>query len=119
MQFSPDMCDMILAGRKTRTTRPQRIVGWQMTTPFYEHECRYVVGRTYAVCPGRGKKQVARIRVTAVEDVASIHKIVDKEQHWALEGCDSWNGFLYKWTQLYPLSDRRRLGPVWMIDFEL
>ena len=125
MQFSPDMVDAILEGRKTRTTRP--------ITPIPEFDangvqrcpyedayapCHYKVGHDYAVCPGRGKLQVARIRVLSVEPWGSVDHIDSADpDHARKEGFDSRKGFLDKWRLLY--SDHRREGPVWVLDFEL
>ena len=125
MQFSPDMIDAILEGRKTRTTRPMTRYSIPLP-PDYVHaseeyswaECRYKIGHDYAVCPGRGKLQVARIRVLSVEPWGSVDHIDSADpDHARKEGFDSRKGFLDKWRLLY--SDHRREGPVWVLDFEL
>lgn len=111
MQFSPDMVDAILSGRKTRTTRPVTGV-----------ECTYRVGRDYAVCPGRGKRQVARIRVTNVQkfsDLFAVGSMLGSDEHAHAEGFASWKGFEVKWDTIYPFGTARNIGPVWTIDFEL
>ena len=61
MIFKPELVNLILAGKKTQTRRPL----------FYDIHgkvipCRYKVGKTYAVQPGRGKHQVARIEILEV-----------------------------------------------------
>ena len=113
MIFSTDMIDAILAGRKTRTTRPKRpgAFGWAL--------CRYVVGRTYAVCPGGGKPGVARIRVIAVTEWDHVADIKPQEEHAQREGFATWQDFMARWTHLYGHSPERFHRPVWVIDFEL
>ena len=48
MNFTVENAAKVLRGEKTMTCR---------------RTCKYKVGRTYAVCPGRGKKAVGRIEV--------------------------------------------------------
>lgn len=84
MIFTPEHCELIKQELKTHTRRlkyPHHhfAVGNQLgmkTIPdrVYERFSRYhsrlkwEVGRTYAVCPGRGKHQVARIRLLGIRD---------------------------------------------------
>lgn len=56
MIFRPELAQLVLDGKKTQTRRPVR-----------EPECRYKVGKTYAVQPGRGKAALGRIYVESVE----------------------------------------------------
>lgn len=62
MIFREEMVAKILAGEKTVTRR--RI--WRLSSTGQFFPCRYQVGKTYAVQPGRGKKAVARIRILDV-----------------------------------------------------
>jgi len=75
---------------------------------------KWVVGRTYAVQPGRGQAQVARIRITGLnsEYVTRI-----RTQDAIAEGFDSRADFLQTWTEIHGqggLSCR-----VWVVQFEL
>ena len=128
MQFTPDMVTAILAGRKTRTTRPQRIVGVRTVLhemgevswhDVYEETCSYKVGHDYAVCPGRGKRQVARILIQKVVSYPFFEGIPGREEHARKEGFANWPTFHDKWWDLYHNDEARLLGPVWVIDFEL
>lgn len=61
MIFKPELVTLILAGNKTQTRRPVLYGLNGKVIP-----CRYKVGHTYAVQPGRGKRQVARIEILEV-----------------------------------------------------
>ena len=77
----------VLDGTKTQTRRP--VKPHEYNTPYsgdpelvlpiqrvwdIRHKVKWVIGRTYAVQPGRGKKAVGRIRITKIrrEAVQSI-----------------------------------------------
>lgn len=49
MIFTPENADKVMKGRKTQTRRVK--------------SGNYVVGKDYAVCPGRGKKSIGRIKI--------------------------------------------------------
>lgn len=124
MQFTPEMADAILAGRKTRITLPKRIMGDGMTH-WYETECPLAVGKDYAVCPGRGK-QVARIKIVAVYEAADINTLDTPAfegslayDHAEREGFACAAQFREKWFSLYDQDNPRRWCPVWVIDFAL
>jgi len=120
MQYSPDSTKAILDGRKTRTTRPQTLDGHCERLP-----CRYKVGRTYAVCPGRQKKAVARILVTKVRDAGSawqaplLEGLGNEDQYGIAEGFEDVEGFWRRWRELYATNRTKCHGPVHVIDFEL
>lgn len=61
MIFRPDMARAILDGRKTETRRP---VSDNPNSPWWRGACAYEEGRDYALCPGRSKPAIARIRLT-------------------------------------------------------
>jgi hypothetical protein len=94
--FRPEMVDKILAGEKTVTRRPVKLLGYQPNPA--QMPCRYEVGKDYAVQPGRGLKAVARIRVSDVR----------REQLFAIdtadarrEGFDGGPEFAAYWRKLY------------------
>ena len=104
MIFQPELVELILAGRKTQTRRLAGI-----------NDCRYQVGRDYAVQPGRGKKGVARVLVTAVRrETEGDISLADARA----EGFKNRTEFRRYWTALYgrPSVPGRR---VWVISFEL
>lgn len=72
MIFTPEHCEMILAGNKTQTRRVMDVgdtlgerCGFPAVFDRYG-KMRYVVTGEYAVQPGRGKKAVGRIRITEI-----------------------------------------------------
>jgi len=111
MQFQPESIEKILAGKKTQTRRPalpsDEIVR-TMTQGKYPERGVYQVfrngrlhwqcGKTYAVCPGRGKKQVARIKVWRIkwEDVRNM-----SYEDIIAEGFEHPFGFLETWCGFY------------------
>ncbi len=103
MIFRAPLFDLVLEGRKTQTRR----------VAAYE-PCRYVVGRDYAVQPGRGKKAVARIRVLAVR-MEAVGAITPADAR--AEGFDTPQDFRDYWNELHGWYMAERL--VWVIDFEL
>lgn len=103
MIFSGGLCEKVLDGSKTQTRRPLR-----------GGPCPYVVGKTYAVQPGRGKHAVARLRVLSVTQVAVL-PISLKDA--IAEGFGSPAEFYVRWAQMYGEADFS--GWCWRIEFEL
>ena len=88
MIFTPEHVRLIVEGLKTQTRRVvksgEELRQWDVDTPMvyyvddgwcghegpgpacYPGRVKWVVGRTYAVQPGRGKPAVARIRITEI-----------------------------------------------------
>jgi hypothetical protein len=74
---------------------------------------RYTVGRSMAVCPGRGKHAVGRVVLLHIERVARAYAISDEDATW--EGFTSPDAFRQVWVDLY---DRESLGrPCWSLAF--
>lgn len=63
MIFRPKLAEVVMDGRKTVT---RRLVSDNPRSPWWEGGCKLVPGRTYAVCPGRGKPASGRVRVLSV-----------------------------------------------------
>jgi hypothetical protein len=168
MIFRQDSIDLIRRGQKTQTRRPVQDgeggyvygktpyswhlpaticrEGWTETEvvkliggdPAESARTKWVVGRTYAVCPGRGKHQVERILLKGLrcqrldgiskDDVlAEGLRWVAKRERWMynkmiLETLDDFPvghvvAYLHLWQSMYPKSDMTEL--VWVLDFEL
>ena len=103
MIFRPALIEKILAGEKTQTRRPGG-----------RANCQYRAGRTYAVQPGRGQRQVARLRVLEVRR----EKLGDISQEDAgAEGFPGRETFLRYWQRIYGEVDHDQL--IWVLRFEL
>lgn len=63
MNFAPDLAEKILAGEKTVT---RRMPSDNPRSPWWREKCAFEVGREYAICPGRGKNAVGRMRIKSV-----------------------------------------------------
>jgi hypothetical protein len=118
MIFAADLADKILAGKKTVTRRPRKVDPWTAGTGpgggGRAEPCRYQVGRTYSIQPGRGKKGVGRIRILSVR----MENLCDMDNHEArLEGFGTLRDFENRWLTLYPGA--HWLDPVWRIEFAL
>ena len=145
MRFSPDMLIKVLDGTKTQTRRPVKNADWirwslpsnapaflETTRPEYaavmtkddgyaivriERPGRalWTAGNTYAVCPGRGQKAVARIRIL---DIRAQSPSLISEADARAEGFDSREAFWDKLRSLY--GDGVDLDALyWALTFEL
>ena len=121
-QFKQPLIDKIFKEEKTQTRRPMKpgdfaiidgAPGDLLRVPVYElgaskihiversSRLHWQVGRTYSICPGRGKKAVGRyklleIKVDKDSDVRNIC-----HQDALAEGFDCVVGFLEVWTSFY------------------
>lgn len=78
MIFLPDHCKAIVEGRKTQTRRLQKVdhqfaTGRESPDRVYhtwmysgKKVLKWQVGKEYAVCPGRGKEGIARIKLLGI-----------------------------------------------------
>lgn len=112
MNFRPHLAAKALDGSKTVT---RRLTSPNPNSPWYEKSCSLVVGRSYAVCPGRGKAAIGRVVVRSVElqELAEVLK-GDEAQ---LEGFDDAKEFFIAWMAINHGWDPRVL--VWRIGFEV
>lgn len=63
MNFRPELAAKVMAGEKTVT---RRLVSDNPRSPWFIERCGLRPGKTYAVCPGRGKDAIGRVVVDAV-----------------------------------------------------
>lgn len=130
MIFKPSLCDLIMSGVKTQTRRPVKypVGDERIGTPMDEAlPCRYSVGKTYAVQPGRGKPSICRIKVLSVErqalrDITQADAIAE-----GFGGCHSeefpTDLFFDYWCRLYQISNNeiysglKSSQQVWRIEF--
>lgn len=120
MIFREPLLAKVLDGSKTVTRRPVKTTTAgagtpSMTTPQnLLTPCRYEVGKTYAVQPGRGKKAVARIRVL---DVRREKLLAITTADARREGFYGGPEFVAYWRKLYGSVTASQL--VDRIEFEL
>ena len=112
MNFRPELAVQVMAGRKTVT---RRVVSANPRSPWFEDRCSLKPGGDYAVCPGRGKKAIGRIKVTSVTLQHGFDPIQIDEMEALCEGFSSAAEFQQTW-----LSLQGSLDPldVWRIEFE-
>jgi len=104
MQFTQKLIEDILARKKTQTRRLVKPGdAWEQTGHRFDAVIRngrtlWRVGQTYAVCPGRGKPQVARFRLLRIrrEDVRDI-----SQGDAIAEGFENELGFWETWCGFY------------------
>lgn len=72
MNFRPELAAKVMAGEKTVT---RRLVSDNPRSPWSRERCTLQPGRTYAVCPGRGKHATGRVLVTdtRLEPIGSLN----------------------------------------------
>lgn len=123
MLFKPELAQKVLSGEKTQTRR----LGKPGFKPWYRydetipavvvtelHRPVWQVGKTYAVCPGRGKHSIGRIRLVKIrrEQVGAI-----TETDALAEGFSDRRAFINAFKAINPKADPEDL--VWVLDFEL
>jgi hypothetical protein len=133
MNFTPDMLELVLSGKKTQTRRPVKDgercqfagyfdfgderggvrAGWGLFDR--NGRLKWSTLKTLAACPGRGKKAVARIRIL---DIQKERAIDISEDDARAEGFNSPEEFFDKLRSLYgPHTDLT--APYWALTFEL
>lgn len=110
MTFRPALAAMVAAGEKTVT---RRLTSTNPRSPWFDGGCSLVVGRDYAVCPGRGKNAICRVLVTSVT-VQELGYLTDDEAR--REGFANAFEFEDAWKAINGSYDRHT--KVWRIEFE-
>ncbi|HXO86912.1 MAG TPA: ASCH domain-containing protein [Gemmatimonadales bacterium] len=111
MNFRPELADKVMAGEKTVT---RRRMSHNSRSPWFVLGCSLKVGRSYAVCPGRGKNAIGRVVVTEVSEV-QLGAISNDEA--VREGFANWREFRAAWTTIN--GSWEPLEWVWRIRFEV
>lgn len=99
--------------------------------PEWTHRALYIIGKTYAVQPGRGKPAVARIRITGIRQ-ERLRDISEEDVlaegcglvRWAGEPQEGWPataGFAEAWDRINTRNGTRWADNplVWVLDFEV
>jgi hypothetical protein len=109
MNFKPELAEKVMAGEKTVT---RRRMSDNPRSPWFKDHCSLVVGRSYAVCPGRGKDAIGRVKVTGVRAVA-LGGVGASEA--ILEGFPNRPAFVAKWVEINGVWDPAEI--VWRVAF--
>lgn len=113
MNFRPGLATKVMAGEKTVT---RRLVSDNPRSPWWREKCALVVGRDYAVCPGRGKVAIGRVVVRSVrfEELVPEAQLTDEEAR--REGFADAAEFAREFAAINSPLPRRI--EVWRIEFE-
>lgn len=126
MNFTPDMMALVLAGKKTQTRRPMKEGEYRKlrySSPISRYPAVYsannrmkwAVNEDVAICPGRGKKAVGRIRITAIRMERPLEISADDAR---AEGFPDREAFWDKLRSLYG-ADVDLGAWYWVIEFEV
>jgi hypothetical protein len=117
MNFRPEM---VLAIRRGKC-ETRRVVNDNPNSPWYRGGCAYHVTRpsidrfekTYAICPGRGKSAVGRLKLTAEPELSVVESITDLGA--VHEGFEDRAAFLDYFLKLNPGVSLQT--DVWVVRF--
>ena len=111
--------DKVVEGIKSQTRRlikpNEQLDANQQRVISLNNRTVYEVGKSYAVQPGRGKKAVARIRLTGIR-CETVANISDADAH--AEGFLSRQAFIHTWYSIHGKTASLQ-QPVWVLEFEL
>lgn len=125
MNFTTEMLALVLAGKKTQTRRPvkanERENRWHLGGDTDEtineviqgKRLKWLAGREYAVCPGRGKKAVARMQLLSIRRERAIDI---SEADAIAEGFESREAFWDKLRSLYG-KNVDLTAAYWVLEF--
>ncbi len=111
MNFRPDLAEKVIRGEKVTT---RRLPSANSRSPWFVARCGFVPSRDYAVCPGRGKHAVGRIRVV---QTALVRLGVLSDDEARREGFDSETAFRAAWVEITGGYESSLY--VWRVDFEV
>ena len=112
MNFRPELAKAVMAGDKTVT---RRIVSPNPRSPWYEGGCKLVVGREYAVCPGRGKHAIGHVEIVEVTREKAFVPVMILTHEAKAEGFVGVGEFVSVWAALH--GDISGVYDVWRIRF--
>ncbi len=111
MNFQPQLAEKVMAGEKTVT---RRLASTNPRSPWSYKHCGVQIGRTYAICPGRGKPQLGRVLIVSVRREL-LGWLSYREAR--LEGFADADAFTDAWVAINGSYDESAL--VWRIEFEV
>lgn len=109
MNFRPELAEAVMEGRKDVT---RRLVSENPNSPWAASGCKLVVGRSYAVCPGRGKHAIGRV---VVRDVSLELLGVLSDEEAIREGFPHRIAFEAAWESINGSYDPQTW--VWRVEF--
>lgn len=109
MNFRPELAAKVMAGEKTVT---RRLVSDNPNSPWWRERCSLKIDHTYAVCPGRGKNAIGRVRIVRVMSEPLGYLNVDEARR---EGFRDSNGFEGAWHAINGGYDPDVI--VWRVEF--
>jgi hypothetical protein len=110
MNFRPELAAKVMAGEKTVT---RRLVSDNPRSPWWREQCSLKINHSYAVCPGRGKHAIGRVRIVDIE-LQTLGTLGPFEAR--AEGFDSVESFEAAFAGINGSYDQDAL--VWRIAFE-
>lgn len=111
MNFQPELAQAVMGGGKTVT---RRLCSENLRSPWSAWGCGLKVGSDYAVCPGRGKTAIGRVRVTSVRREALGRLSAEEARR---EGFFSVQSFEQAWATINGSYDPD--VQVWRVEFEV
>lgn len=111
MNFRPELAEKVMAGDKMVT---RRLVSDNPRSPWWREKCALEVGRDYAICPGRGKNAIGRVRIVRVTKQLLV-RLTNAEARG--EGFASAIEFEKAWTEINGGYDPQ--ANVWRVQFEV
>lgn len=111
MNFQPELAAKVMAGEKTVT---RRLTSVNPRSPWFAGRCSLIVGESYAVCPGRGKVAIGRVRIVSVrqEELGFLSTAEAQREGFAGSG-----HFFEAWKQINGSYDATTL--VWRVEFRV
>lgn len=111
MNFKPELAAKVMAGEKTVT---RRLVSDNPRSPWYWNNCGLRPGLSYAVCPGRGKHQIGRVRVLSTRRQVLGYVSHDEAQ---AEGFGNASEFVDVFAAINGNYDPNMI--VWRVEFKV
>lgn len=112
MNFQAELAAKVMAGEKTVT---RRLVSNNPRSPWWRERCSLKVDHTYAVCPGRGKNAIGRVRIVSVEKMHLGQWLTTAEVR--NEGFGSRREFREAWAAINGRWSDGEL--VWRVEFRV
>jgi hypothetical protein len=114
VNFAPDLAQKILDGEKTVT---RRMPSDNPRSPWWRERCAYEPDRNYAICPGRGKAAVGRLRIVGLVRMETLDGMLVADGEARREGFANNGEFIERWRQLHGIWEAAQL--VWRVEFEV